>query len=72
MEELNIIKRLELKAELSNLKEVLNEKFNDPAIAVPEAATAEEMEILIDAIKEGTASNNKIARFIEIANSLGI
>jgi hypothetical protein len=72
MEELNIIKRLELKAELSSLKEVLDELFNDPTIAVADAATAEEMKTLIEAIKEGTATNNKISRFLEIANSLGI
>lgn len=68
----NKIERLELASELNGLSSVLNNLFADAPIGVAETTSKEEISELINAIKQGTATNNKIARFLEIANSLGI
>jgi hypothetical protein len=68
----NIIIKLELLNELKSLKEIIDNTFNDAPIKVTETISKEELISIINSIKEGTATNNKIAQFLEIANSLGI
>ena len=68
----NIVNRLALKDELGNTKNKIDALFIDAPIAVADSTSREEMEELISAIMEGTATNNKIARFLELANKFGI
>lgn len=68
----NIIERLELRENLSNLSEKLDELFNDAPIEVADSTSKEELTELISEIKTGTATNNKISRFLELADNLGI
>lgn len=66
------IENLELKEDLANLKAKIDELFRDAPIAVAETLAKEELEVLIVEIKKGTASNDKISRFLIIASQLGI
>ncbi|MBE9469240.1 MAG: hypothetical protein IMY72_13090 [Bacteroidetes bacterium] len=68
----NIIERLELREDLSNLSEKLDELFNDAPIEVADSISKEELTELFSEINAGTATNNKISRFLELADSLGI
>jgi len=68
----NIVDRLALQEDLSNLQEKLNNLFNDSPVAVAESISRKELEELIVEIKKGTATNSKIARFLELASQLGI
>ncbi len=68
----NIVDRLALQEDLSNLQEKLNNLFNDSPVAVAESISRKELEELIVEIKRGTAANNKIARFLELASQIGI
>lgn len=68
----NIIERLELREDLSNLSDKLDELFNDAPIEVAESSSKEELAELISEINSGTAINNKISRFLELADDLGI
>lgn len=68
----NIVDRLALQEDLSNLQEKLNNLFDDSPVAVAESISRKELEELIVEIKKGTATNNKIARFLELASQLGI
>lgn len=66
------IENLELKEDLANLKAKIDELFRDAPIAVAETIAKKELEELIVEIKKGTASNDKITRFLIIASQLGI
>lgn len=68
----NIIDRLALKQDLSNLKTKIDEIFQDASIEVAESTSRTELEELISGIKNGTATNNKISRFLELTAKLGI
>jgi len=68
----NIVDRLALQEDLSNLQEKLNNLFNDSPVAVAESISRKELKELIVEIKRGTATNNKIARFLELASQLEI
>ena len=68
----SIVNRLALQDELGNTKNKIAMLFKDAPIAVADSASQEELEELMTAIKAGTATNNKIARFLELANQLGI
>lgn len=68
----NKVDKLALDASLGSLKEKIDELFNDAPVAVAEATSKEEMEELISAVKAGTADNEKIARFLDVASNLGI
>lgn len=68
----NIVERLALQEDLNNVKERLDGIFKDSSIAVAESTSKEELKELIVEIKRGTATNNKIARFLELASQLGI
>lgn len=68
----NIVDRLALQEDLSNLQGKLNKLFDDSPIAVADSISRKELEDLIAEIKKGTATNNKIARFLELASQLGI
>lgn len=67
----NKIDSLELEERLGNLKVKIDILFNDAPIAAAEANSKEELAELISEIKKGTATNNKISRFLDIAQSLG-
>jgi len=69
---LNIIKDLELDNDLKNVNEKLDDLFKDAPIEIAETISKEELQTLITDINAGTYDNNKIAKFLEIANSLGI
>jgi len=66
------IENLALQEDLGNLKSKIDEIFNDIPIVVAETTSKEELEILISEIKKGTATNEKISRFLTIASQLGI
>lgn len=68
----NIVERLALHKDLNNLEDKISNLFNDSPIAVAESVSKAEMKVLIGEIKLGTATNNKIARFLELASQLGI
>lgn len=68
----NIIEKLALQNDLANLSQKLDELFNDAPIEVAEAASKQELEQLIAEINQGTATNNRISRFLELADNLGI
>ncbi|HSI75143.1 MAG TPA: hypothetical protein VK957_04595 [Lunatimonas sp.] len=68
----NIVDRLALQEDLSNLKGKLNDLFKDSDITVADSISSKELEELIVEIKKGTATNNKIARFLELASQIGI
>ncbi len=68
----NKVAALELDQSLSNLKAKLDQLFNDAPIAVAQAVSKQELEELISEVKKGTATNVKIARFLEIASQIGI
>lgn len=66
-----VIDNLELDAELSDLRVKLEEKFAMAPPAAQEGVAREEVEGLVREIKTGTADNNKISRFLELAGKLG-
>ncbi len=66
------VENLALDQRLSNLKAKIDQLFNDAPIAVAQATSKEELEGLISEIKKGTATNERTARFLDIAASLGI
>ena len=67
-----IANNLKLKAQLADLASVIQDLFNDAPPAAAAATSAEEMKELIDAIDAGTAEQNKIARFLELADEFGL
>lgn len=67
----NIIETLELDTTLNNLQGVINKLFSDAPIEVAQATSKAEVEELISSIKAGTATNDKIARFLSIVQQLG-
>jgi hypothetical protein len=69
---INIIKNIELQSELSDIHTTIDNLFNDTTIAIASTISKEELHDLITKINDGTATNNKISRFLDIASSLGI
>lgn len=69
---INIIKNMELQSELSDIQTTIDNLFNDTPIAIASTISKEELHELITEINDGTATNNKISRFLDIASSLGI
>ena len=67
-----IAENIRLKAELEDLDTVISKLFADAPPAVRDAVSKEEVENLVTAINDGTADNNKISRFLELANKLGL
>lgn len=68
----NMVERLALQDNLNSLRERLSGLFRDTSIDLAESTSIEELEMLIAEIKQGTATNNRIARFLELADKLGI
>jgi hypothetical protein len=68
----SIINNLELQSELSGIQTTIDNLFNDTPIAIASSISKEELHDLIAEINDGTATNNKISRFLDIASSLGI
>lgn len=68
----NIVERLELQENLQDLGEKLDEIFDDAPIEVAEATSKEEMEEIITDINNGTADNNRISRFLELAEQFSL
>lgn len=66
------VAQLSLEESLGDLKTKINELFADAPIAVAETTSKEEMEELISAVKAGTATNEKISRFLDIASNFGL
>lgn len=66
------VESLQLADDLSNLKTKIDQLFIDASIEVAETTSKEELEVLISEIKNGTATNQKISRFLEIASEIGI
>tara|TARA_B100001964_G_C13988107_1_gene489357 strand:- start:74 stop:331 length:258 start_codon:yes stop_codon:yes gene_type:complete len=67
-----IVDNMQLDGELSNLKTYLKQLFADASPEVKDATSEEEVSQLIAEIKEGTSTNVKIARFLELAENLGL
>ena len=68
----NLIERLKLKKDLNNLGGKLDELFTDAPVEVAKATSKEELSALITEVRAGTATNEKISRFLELAGKLGI
>jgi glutamine synthetase type III len=68
----NKVEKLAIQNDLSNLKARIDKIFNDAPIAVANVCSKEELQELISEIQKGTATNEKTARFLDIASSLGI
>lgn len=66
------VEALQLDEDLGNLKAKIDELFNDAPIAVTETTSREELEELIAAVEQGTATNEKISRFLELVSALGL
>lgn len=66
------IEKLKLEEDLNNLKAKIDELFKDAPTAIAETTSKEELDGLIIEIKKGTATNEKISRFLDIANDLGL
>uniref|UniRef100_UPI0032172879 hypothetical protein n=1 Tax=uncultured Draconibacterium sp. TaxID=1573823 RepID=UPI0032172879 len=66
------IESLELEQNLGNLISKIDDLFNDAPVEVAETTTKQELEELIRSIKAGTATNEKISRFLDIAGKLGL
>ena len=66
------VESLQLTEDLGNLKTKIDELFNDAPIAVAETTSKEELEELISEVKKGTATNEKISRFLDIGSELGL
>lgn len=66
------VESLQLAEDLGNLKTKIDELFNDAPIAVAETTSKEELEELISEVKKGTATNEKISRFLDLASELGL
>jgi hypothetical protein len=69
-EALTKLQNLKLKAELDELGKTLSTVFSIKVPEFEEITTKEELQTLIAAIEAGTADNNRLARFIDIANRL--
>ena len=67
-----IAARIRVKAELESLDAVLNKLFDDAPAEVREATSPDEVAELVSAINAGTAEQNKIARFLELADKFGL
>lgn len=67
-----IIDNMQLDNVLSDLSVKLEKIFNDAGPMATETTSKEEMSELINGIKQGTADNNKISRFLELAEMLKI
>jgi Zn-dependent M32 family carboxypeptidase len=67
-----IVDNMRLNNDLSNLKPYLEQLFSDAPPEVRAATSKEELDELITGIKEGTSTNVKIARFLELAEKLGL
>lgn len=61
---------LALKADLDNLDATLNKLFNVTAPEIKDITTPEELKSLIAAVEKGTADNNQLAKFIDVANRI--
>ncbi|EON74833.1 hypothetical protein ADIS_4734 [Lunatimonas lonarensis] len=66
------VESLKLAEDLSNLKTKIDKLFDDAPIAVAKATSKQELEELISEVKNGTATNVKISRFLDLANELGL
>ncbi len=67
-----IIDNMRLDGDLSNLGAYLKQLFADVAPEAKDAILETELSGLIAGIKEGTSTNVKIARFLELAENLGL
>ena len=64
------LRNLELKAELNNLDAALDALFNVRAPEIKQITNPEELKGLIQAVRQGAADNNQLARFIGLANQI--
>jgi hypothetical protein len=61
------LENLALQAGLTNLDAALAKLFTVTAPDLKTITTEQELRALIEAVRSGTADNNRLARFIEIA-----
>jgi hypothetical protein len=64
------LENLKLKADLEDLDRTLDELFQVKVPELSDITTPEELKELIGAVEQGTADNHKLARFIDIANTI--
>jgi hypothetical protein len=65
-----LLQNLKVKAELGNFGDDFDKLFTLKAPELKTVVSPEELKTLISAIEAGTADNNKLARFISIANGI--
>ncbi|NQY30510.1 MAG: hypothetical protein HRT69_13690 [Flavobacteriaceae bacterium] len=68
----NIIEKLNLQEDHNVLSKKLDALYDDPSIAVAETISKSELETMITDIKNGTATNNAISSFLEVAEKFCI
>ena len=66
----NKLRDIELQADLEGAKSDFASKMILKAPELKEITTEEELETLVSAIKAGTASNNQLTKFVNIANKI--
>ena len=66
------VEALQLDKDLGNLDTKIDKLFNETPIAVAETTSKDELEELIAAVQQGTATNENISRFLELASTLGL
>jgi hypothetical protein len=66
-----IVDKLQLDATFATLDVVLPKLFADAAPSMQDRATKEEVAALVKSIKQRTADNVKIARFLELGRKIG-
>ncbi len=67
-----IVDNMQLNDDLSNLEAYLKQLFSDAPPEVRAATSKGELNELIAGIKEGTSTNVKITRFLELAEKLDL
>jgi len=57
---------------LKQLDSIFEKVFNDRSIAIAEPVSQEELEKLIKEVQKSTVHNEKVTRFLQIIEKLGI
>jgi len=65
-------RELEVMIRLKQLDSIFEKVFNDRSIAIAEPVSQEELEKLIKEVQKSTVHNEKVTRFLQIIEKLGI
>lgn len=65
-------RELEVMIRLNRLDSIIEQVFNDRSIAIAEPVSRKELEELIKEVKKSTVHNEKVTRFLQLIEKLGI